>query len=104
MTTERWYPITDGPNRIVPPIEDDSAFSVDVLVFGYIYDKGAEYSNRPCFALGYVNNRGHWHCHTVNGVFPNNDDPITDYVPLMWQSLPDEPCDVENVLQPAENG
>lgn len=107
----RWYPMQEDrpaplqPLRILPFFDnDESGFSVDVLVFGYITDKGAEYENRPRYAIGYVNRKGQWFFHTVDGTYPNNDDAITGYIPLLWAYLPDPPAPYDNDLQPAKNG
>ena len=100
----QWYPMQEQiggqPAKTLPVFEDsESELSVDVLVFGYLYDKGGEESNAACWALGYASRAGEWFFHTVNGVYPDRlmENPITTFVPLKWAYLPDEPAEIPSV-------
>lgn len=105
--TIKWYPITETRGneqiKVLPIFEDaESGFSVDVLVFGYVRDT-AMAQNIPCFGIGYAKRGGDWYIATVNGIYPDADEPIYSFVPLQWAYLPDEPAEIPDYKEHKPN-
>lgn len=99
-----YYPIEERKPPLQPLVmlpmfdTDETGFSVDVLVYGYVVDKSGLVSTQECYGIGYVDRRGVWWVSTSLGNFegdqPNGSNDT--FALLMWRYLDDPPC-VKNI-------